>query len=90
MNDLLLKSALLTAFVASALFAPIEVPERSNWLHRADIDCKYTGTAVTLRLLIFLMSSNCLRKQVVIQFYDSVAKGEAFVLDGFANLAHDV
>ena len=42
------KSALLIALQASALLAPIEVPLLRSWLHRADIDCKYTGTAATL------------------------------------------
>ena len=48
MYDFDLKSALLIALQASALFAPMLVPALSNWLHRLLTDCKYTGTAATL------------------------------------------
>ncbi len=42
--DLLLKSALLIALHASALFAPILVPDLNSWLAKAATDWRCTGT----------------------------------------------
>lgn len=41
-------------------------------------------------LLIILMLHRSLAQKIIIEFDDSVTKGEAFRLNRFANLAHDV
>ena len=45
-------------------------------------------TIIPLTFAIILLTG--LLQQVVIQFYNAVAKGEAFLLYGFADLTHAV
>ena len=45
--------------------------------------------AAIILLTSYIILQTCLLKQVIIQFDYTVAKSEAFGLDGFANFAHD-